>query len=273
MASENVPVTVSALAGALSGLGLRRGDSVIVHSSLRSLGRMENGADGVLDALLEVLGPDGNLVLPTFNYTRPAPEPCFDPEMTPGRTGIIPETGRRRPGALRSDDPTHSVAAIGPGAAALTAGHLETRTFGRGSPLDRLAAMGGKVLLLGVGQTSNSTVHVGEEHAGTPKASWYEEPPLFRTRLPGGRVAEKRLDTSPSCSSAFEAVEYPLRRNGEIAEARAGGAHLRLMAGAAVISRVVEIIADRPDILLCRWPGCRPCAGARANLREAGRIS
>lgn len=252
--------------------GLIAGDSVIIHSSFRSLGPVAGGPDAVLDALLEVIGPRGNLMLPTFNYTRPLPEPYYDPATTPARTGIIVETGRKRPGAVRSLHPTHSVAVIGPDAEALTRDHLIGRAFGIGSPIDRLAQRGGKVLFLGVSHTANSTIHVGEEHAGLPKAGWSDRPLVVRVRMPDGVIREHEIDTSPSCSAAFGAAEYALRRQGEIRDLRLGSCMIQLMLGRDVIRRTQALLQEKPDILLCTWSQCRPCTGARANLKRAGKL-
>ncbi|NUQ65370.1 MAG: AAC(3) family N-acetyltransferase [Pirellulales bacterium] len=265
-------LTREQLCTAFRAVGLAVGDSVIVHSACSTLDPVEGGAETILDALLAILGPEGNLMLPTFNYTRPLPEPYFDPARTPGRTGILPETGRRRPGAVRSLHPTHSVTVIGPDAEALTRDHLMVRAFGVGSPIDRLTRRGGKVLLLGVGHTSNSLVHLAEEYAGIPKASWYDPLPYIKLLLPDGRVISHLPDTSPSCSSAFGGAEYALRRHGEIRDFRLGSCKLQLMAGQDVIRRVAETLAEKPDVLLCTNAGCRPCAGARQALREQGRI-
>jgi len=87
---------------------------VLVHSSLSSLGCVEGGADAVIDALLDVLGPGGTLVVPTLTGTESLSAenpPRYDPDATPCWTGRVPETLRRRPGAMRSLHPTHSVAA------------------------------------------------------------------------------------------------------------------------------------------------------------------
>ena len=260
-------LTVESLSHSFRELGLVSGDSLILHSSLGSLGWVNGGPEAVIQALLEVVGFKGNLMLPTFNYTRPLPEPYFDPAATPGRTGIIPEAGRKWPGAVRSLHPTHSVAVIGPDAELLTKDHLACRAFGMGSPIDRLAQMGGKVLLLGVGHVSNSAVHVGEEYAGTPKVSWYDKLPMIKIRLPDGSIIRHQCDTSPSCSSAFGAAECALRRKGQIRDARIGRSKLQLMDGSQVIERVQEMIQEKPDVLLCTWPGCKPCSGARENLR------
>jgi aminoglycoside 3-N-acetyltransferase len=267
--SSITPLTRDDISRGLRELGLATGDSLIVHSSMRHLGPVEGGADAVIDAILEVIGPGGNLMLPTFNYVSPVPSPHFDPEETPGRTGVLPEVGRKRAGAVRSLHPTHSVAVIGPDAGRLTAGHLDQRVFGVGSPVDLLAQGGGKVLLLGVGQTSNSTIHVAEEHAGMPKGPWPVGLPVIRIRRPDGTFLSHRLDTSCSCSAAFEGAEYALRRWGEIRDARIGGV-CRLMLGRDVIRRVGDMVRAQPDILLCRWERCPPCTAARRRLASEG---
>ena len=259
------------LADALRCLGLNPGDSVIVHSSYRSIAPVEGGPAGVAEALLQAVGPEGNVMLPTFNYSRPVPEPWYDPALTPCRTGIIPELGRQRPGAVRSLHPTHSVAVLGPRAEDLTRDHLEGRALGVGSPLDRLARLGGKVLLLGVGHVSNSAVHVGEEYAGLPKAPYYDEMPTPKVRLPDGRIIEHELDTSPSCSAGFGGVEGELRRMGAVSDARIHGGKVQLMRVQDVLDAVVELLGTRPDALLCTCPTCRPCTGARKRLAEAGK--
>ena len=259
-------LTVKDLVAAFREVGLDPGDSFIVHSSFRNLGGVEGGPEAVIDAMLEAIGPAGNLMLPTFNYTGNIARPYFDPAATPCLTGIIPELGRKRPDAVRSIQPTHSVAVIGPDAVELTKDHMAFRSVGVGSPVDRLAKMAGKVLLLGVANTSSTMVHVGEEYAGVPKVSWYDKPTFADVLMPDGSIVSHEIDTSTSCSSGFDAVEFPLRRHGEIRDGRIGGARLKLMLGQDVISRVCEMIAEKPDILLCTYPGCRPCTGARRNL-------
>lgn len=266
------PLTRGEIVEALRGVGVEPGSSLIVHSSCRSLGPVEGGAETVVDALLEAVGPEGDLMLPTFNYSMPLPDPHYDPATTPCRTGIIPELGRRRPEAVRSLHPTHSVAAIGPNAEELTRDHLEGRAFGVGSPVDRLASMGGFVLLMGVGHVTNSTVHVAEERAALPKAGRLGPPRIAKVLLPDGRVIEHALDTSPSCSSGFGGAEYLLRRHGEIRDWRLRRCKLQLMRAADVIRRVQEAIAEKADVLLCAYPECLGCEGTRENLRKQGRL-
>ncbi|NLX06684.1 MAG: AAC(3) family N-acetyltransferase [Phycisphaerae bacterium] len=264
-------LTQADLTRAFTDVGLQPGDSVIVHSAFRTLGAVQDGPQTAIATLLEAIGPRGNLMLPTFNYTLPPGEP-FDPAHTPGLTGVLTETGRAWPGAVRSLCPTHSVAVIGPDAKELTADHLRFRAVGIGSPIDRLAKRGGKVLLIGVGHTSNTTIHLGEEYAGVPKAPWAQGLPTWTVRTPDGQIVEHRHDTSTTCSTGFGAAEYPMRQRGLIRDLRHGACKIQLMRAQDVIDSVVRVISEKPDILLCTWPGCVPCTRTRENLRREKKI-
>ena len=112
----------------LQNLGLRRDDHVIVHSSLKSLGYVEGGPDAVIDAVLETVGPGGTMLAPTnvFDgsmtaFLRTMKE--IDLRTAVSFTGVIPETLRKRKGAIRSIHPSHPVAAIGGKALELLSEH------------------------------------------------------------------------------------------------------------------------------------------------------
>ena len=249
--------------------GMKPGDHLLVHSSLRSVGPIEGGPDALIDALLEVVGPEGTLAMPAFNYRRYLPFPHFDARTTPGRTGALTEIFRKRPETLRSLHPTHSITAQGKRAAEFLADHYKFETFGIGSPLDRLAQAGGYVLLLGVTHLANSCIHVGESHAGRMKFYWEEGPlPIVKILQPEGKVIAHQLDCSASCSMAFNAVEYPMRRKNMITDLTLGEALCFLMKGRDVIEAVVGMIGEQPDALLCNRPNCRPCSMARRYILD-----
>ena len=156
----------------LRNLGLKKGDSVGVHSSLRSFGRIDGGADAVIDALLETVGEDGNVVMSTHsaNLSKDLRTPeeiamgvswlCrilpYDPEKTPVRTGIIPETFRKRKGVVRGSDPSNSVAALGPKAKSLSEGW------------HKLLELDGYILLIGVGLDRCTAMHLAEKRVKLP---------------------------------------------------------------------------------------------------------
>ena len=159
-------VTGADIAGSLRAMGLEAGDRVMVHSSLSSMGHVEGGADTVVQAFLDVLGPQGTLMVPTFTHSS-----CeyFDPLESPSLNGAVTEAARRFPGAVRSLHPTHAVTAIGPDAESLVADDLNRGALGKGCALDRLIKKGGNIFLLGVSQSSNSAIHIGEDYAGADR--------------------------------------------------------------------------------------------------------
>lgn len=245
-------------------LGLTAGDRVVVHSSLRAVGPDSGGAEAVVDALLEVLGPQGLLVVPAFTYTTAR----FDPAVEPGRTGAIAEAARLRPGAVRSLHPTHSVAALGAGARELCANHEDVAGTDVDSPLDRLARAGGLVLLLGVGHIADTTIHVGEFRAGVSYLSTPFGPdwPRVHEIVTGSGARTVEYDRYPGCSRAFGVVEHGLRERGSVRDGRVGRAECQLVPGEALIAESLELLARDRWALLCSdaQPSHR-CARARTG--------
>jgi len=153
----------------LAALGLRAGDTVIVHSSLSSMGQVEGGAETVIAALRAVLGETGTLMFPAFTYRSAYIDSTFSLNDSPVCVGKIPETFRTMPGVLRSFHPTHSVCAIGARAAEMVADHgLDDTPMGPHSPYRKLPDVGGKILMLGCGMAPNSFMHAMEEVAEVP---------------------------------------------------------------------------------------------------------
>lgn len=158
------------------------GDTILLHTSLRSLGFVVGGAETVIEALLDVLTPSGTLVVPTHTGDNsdpsnwqfpPVPEswwqeirdttPAYDPRTSRTRgMGVLPELLRTWPGALRSAHPQTSFAAIGENAEFITSGHALDCMMGEQSPLAKLEELGAKVVLLGVGFDVCTTLHLAE---------------------------------------------------------------------------------------------------------------
>jgi aminoglycoside 3-N-acetyltransferase len=166
-----ITVTAAQILKGLYSLGIKPGFKILVHSSLSSFGHVEGGADSVIDALIESVSPGGTILVPTFTgserLSRNFP-PVFHPNESSCWTGTIPETFRKRPNAIRSVHPTHSVAAIGSDAEKLTNQHIESITpCDRVSPFGKLASLEDSfVLLIGVSHESSTMFHHIEEIAG-----------------------------------------------------------------------------------------------------------
>ena len=250
----------------LRALGVAPGDGIVVHSSLRAVGPVNGGADAVASALVEAVGPDGLVVAPTFTYDSAH----FDPAATPGRTGALAEAFRRRPDSVRSLHPFYSVVAVGPAARALCADHELRPATGIDTPLDRLAAVGGSVLLLGVDHTADTTAHVGEFHTPVPYLDIPFDPTWPTTGVvshPDGTTRSYTYDRFPGCSRAFGALDEPLAEH--TAAGRFGDATAILVPGCAVIAATIALLQDDSSALLCTDPNCYRCSRARARLKSA----
>ena len=178
-------VTKSRLCADLTRLGLQTGDTVMLHVSVKAVGRVVGGPDMVIESLLEVLGPEGTLTMMVSSedstyelndwppqwreaYLREAP--TFDPKRSRAyrKWSILTEYLRTWPGAERSSHPDVSFAAVGSKAKWLTADHPLNYALGPGSPLDKLCQAGGKVLLLGTGFGCLTLIHLAENLARVP---------------------------------------------------------------------------------------------------------
>ena len=167
-------VTFEMLRENLQCLGIGAGDNLLVHSSLSSFGRLEGGAEVIIDVLSELVGDEGNLVFPTFTYSFAGEFPPYHPLRTSSRIGIVPEFFRFRKGVRRSVHPTHSAAALGSKAEYIIGSHRQTDSpCGRNSSFAGLLEIGSKVLFLGCPLSSNTTLHAIEEWAGLPYAVEY----------------------------------------------------------------------------------------------------
>lgn len=145
-------------------LGINKGDALLVHSSLRSLG----GATPreVIDGLLDALGEEGTLVFPALSYLNCNPnDPVFDYYETKSNIGALPEYFRKEvDGVIRSMNPTHSCCALGKNAEYITSGHiLDNTPCGENSPFRRLMQLNGKILFIGCGMRPNTSMHAVEE--------------------------------------------------------------------------------------------------------------
>ncbi len=146
-------------------LGVRQGGVLLVHSSLRSLGPLDGGAETVVQSLLEALGPQGTLLMPALSYRTVGPKsPVFNVLTTSSCVGALPEYFRTRPGTIRSVHPTHSVSGVGPLVKDLLGEHMRSTTpCGPYSPFARLPEAGGQILFLGCGLHPNTSMHAVEE--------------------------------------------------------------------------------------------------------------
>jgi aminoglycoside 3-N-acetyltransferase len=253
------PVTQAGLADDLRQLGVRPGGVLLAHTSLSALGWVCGGPQAVVGALVDALGPDGTLVVPThsnFNsepaewQNPPVPEdwwpviraemPAYDPARTPsGWMGAVPELVRTWPGALRSDHPHYSFAALGPAAGQITAGHELTSGLGEASPLARVHDLDGQVLLLGAGHDSNTSLHLAEYRVDEPRRG---ESGAAIDR--NGRRAWATWEDVIGDEEDFDRIGAAIDATGAVRIGRAGNGEARLMSQRELVAFGVAWMAE-----------------------------
>lgn len=248
-------VTKEEIKKGLRKLGLRRGDVVGVHSSLNSFGYVEGGADAVIDALVEVVGKEGTIVMPTHSSNLEkvglSPEEKaagvswlfkilpYNPKETPCTTGIIPETFRKRRGVIRSHHPDQSIAAIGPRAKEIT-GAGDGRSL---AGWKVLLELDGYVLLIGVGLGVCTAMHLAESMVQLPKhiLEKITPPEWFVEKYPED---EWEWDVGPYPD--FAKLEPMCKAHGIMRTTTIGNATVRLLRLRELIDLYAEALGENP---------------------------
>ncbi len=275
--------TSKSLARDLVELGLPRRAVVIVHTSLKAVGRVDGGPAVLIAALRRAVGPQGTIVMPTHTSGLtdpalwrhpPAPReqwdtiraqmPVYNPATSPTRKmGVVSETFWRMPAVKRSAHPVGSVAAQGPQAEQIIADHsLDLQEdMGPKGPLGRIYDLDGWVLLIGVDMRRNTSIHLAEVLAQVPH--WHP------FRVPVRRQRRKVWIESgghAGCSASFERLTPLLDARGIVQYGTVGAAASRLMRQRPLVDTAERLLRQDPLALLCVEGSCETCDRARAFL-------
>jgi aminoglycoside 3-N-acetyltransferase len=248
----------AALVEQLRELGVEPSGVLVVHTAFSKVAPVEGGPEGLIAALREVLGLEGTLVMPSMSDDDDHP---FDPATTPARgMGIVSETFRQQPGMLRSNSP-HAFAAAGPEAEAILAPHPIDFPHGLDSPVGRAYERDAQVLLLGVGHSENTTIHLAEAIAGVRYRQAKE-----LTILHDGREEKLAYREIDHCCERFTQLdewldEKSLQRRGTV-----GHAEARLARSRDIVALATSRLADDETVFLHASGVDAECDEARASL-------
>jgi len=227
-------------------------DSLLVHSSLSAIGGFPQGLDSIVRSLIDACE---TLVMPTHSYCYPAsPEedaPVFDAASTPAQTGALCDFFWRQAGVVRSIHATHSVAAKGPIATELCAGHYHASSpCGRSTPFLRLVDKGASALMFGVSFKFYTLFHTAEFDAESEYAYRHGARDRLRVIDEAGRLREcwsMRQNWEPT---RYEEAGLLLERLGLVRRGALGIGHLLYCPDVTkVLEMMVERLRKRPDYL------------------------
>ena len=154
-------------------LGIMDGDCILLHSSLKSIGYVEGGANTVIDALIERISSLGTLVVPTYPLLGTMLNTClrkdyiFDLSKPSTTIGVIPSVFLTYKNTISSIHPTHSMSAFGKNAKFVTESHhIGNETYGKNSPWAKIIELNGKILGIGISLAWHTIYHYVEDIMG-----------------------------------------------------------------------------------------------------------
>ncbi len=245
--------TARQLLSQLKKMDIPRDGTLLVHSSFKAMGEVRGGAQTVVDVLCDYMS-EGLLVMPTHSWaTVNADNPVFDPASTPSCTGILGTLLMKKPGALRTIHPTHSLAVYGREAADFAEGeHLMTTPCGRSGCMGKLLDRKAKVLFIGCGLSKNTFLHGVEEWCGIENRLG-EQYACMLTMGDGtmfiGAMQPHRAPV-PDVSVNYSKMTGPFLQLGAAKEGQLGDAHCFVCDCARMARITTELLIVCPDLFL-----------------------
>lgn len=244
----------------LAKMGLKSKDALMVHSSMKSIGDVEGGADTVVDAFMEYFS-EGLFMTPTHTWAQMSAEySVFDPKTEPACVGIIPNIFMHKEGVVRSLHPTHSIAAFGPTASEYIKGEENLTTpCEPGGCWDRLREVNAKILLVGVTHIRNTFIHAVEEVYDVPERLT-AEPTAFQIKMPDGSMKKVNMyrhynRVLEHISESFDKMEEGYYKTGVAKKVRLGDAECILCDAnrlfevtGAILKQEINCFIDREEI-------------------------
>ncbi|MCW4034054.1 MAG: AAC(3) family N-acetyltransferase, partial [Candidatus Bathyarchaeota archaeon] len=252
-------------------LGLSDGDHVAVTLSFKSIGYVKGGPKTLIDALLEVVGPNGTVMMNTFTYHFPpatVPEDyVFDSNSTRTYAGLVPETLRTLNEVTRSTHPICSVATIGKMAHYLTDEHNErSEPF---LPYSNLAKIDGKYLCIGIGDRLVGIRHEAQQRAGLTKVFPFFQAVRYKTNQGTTKLFVKRF---PGCIRNLPKMVPRLKTMGVLKSGKVGIADAYLASAETLIESMTEMLTQNPTLTLCEDASCIWCRELERRMNLFSRI-
>ena len=264
----------------LQELGVSEGSTVLVHSSLRKIGPIQGGGNGLLEGIQIAIGSSGAVMVVSFCFDSMDPACHWNPpkpedleakrrEIAPLSVaapidpclGMFPRIVWRTPGAARS--PCLSFVALGNRAEELVTNQDMGRIYGPNGAFGGLSSVNGWVLYAGVGFEAATSVHRAEDHMDMPYLA--RDVPL-RIKIADDEWSEFPEGRDYGCSANFKSVLSVLQSRGELHEGKVGKAHAFLVRHDRIVEAAIFLLESDQAALLCSKPGCEWCARARRIL-------
>ncbi len=241
----------------LTAMGLSGDETIMIHSSMKSIGEVEGGADTVVDAWMEFFSK-GLLLTPTHTWAQMSDEySVFNPATEPACVGILPNIFRKREGVVRSLHPTHSIAAYGNRAKEYIKGEENATTpCPPGGCWDRLRTENAKILLLGVTHIRNTYIHSIEEVFDVPERLT-EKPTDLQIVMPDGSMKQVAMyrhynPHAEVISDNFDKLKEALFKTGAAKKVKFGDADCILCDAGKLFEQIGKALQKEKNCIIER---------------------
>lgn len=241
-------------------IGLKKGDILLVHSSLLTFGiptdvKIGEVPSSIFEQLFAIIGMEGTLAVPTFNFDFCKGIP-FNRQETPSKTmGVFSEFVRKLPNAKRSFNPMQSIAVVGKHAEFMTEKDTES-SFSENGPFHKLKKLKGKILLLGANFNSVSMIHLPEEEFSVPYRYWKTFTGSYtdneETVERSYKMYVRSLESNPKLK--LYSIEKELKKSNRLKEAEIGGAEVKVFEIADFISIAENYLSRNPNFFDSNHP-------------------
>lgn len=233
----------------LTNMNIDSKGTIIVHSSMKSIGEVEGRAETVIEAFVDYM-KDGLLVFPTHTWdTVHARNPTFYVDSTQSHIGILTELFRKRPDVIRSLHPTHSVGALGADAEEFVAGAEKFDTpAARQSPWGKLLDREAKILLVGVDLIRNTFIHGIEEWLDIPGRMSDGHEQLVTVLADGTEIPVPSRRHIPGFSLHYWKVEKLLAEKGAIEYRTFGDAKVLVCDTVKLTTYITQMLEIDPEL-------------------------
>lgn len=267
---ESVLITREQISQDLKEMGLDKGDTVAVALSLKSIGFVEGGPNTFIDAVLDVIGSDGTIMMNTFTSFFPLggvdPQYVFDNTSSIPYTGKVPIALMHRKNSIRSRHPTCSVASLGRHAGYLTREHDEKAS--PYLPYSKIAEIGGKYLAIGIENNLVAIRHEAQRIAGVSMA------PILVAVQYSNKNGKTGLfiGEHPPCEKNLHKLVPELDKRGILTRGKIGEATAILAQAKELLEDMTNMLKEDPSLNLCDDILCYRCRELERRMNLYNRI-
>ncbi len=238
----------------LANMKLPRNKVVLVHTSLRLIGNVEGGAQGLLDALIEYFTADGGLLcIPAHTWSNLKEKITLDVAESKTSLGAFSSVAVLDKRGIRSENPTHSMVVFGDKDRAKEFIKDELNVKSGTDPIScygKIYREGGYILLVGVAHNRNTYLHCVEELIGVENRLAKTPVDVVVKRANGEFIKSKikphKTDFTTDVSLRFVKYETAFRYHGAIVDGFIGNAPTQAC-DAVIMKDVMELICKRSN--------------------------